>query len=336
MSLPEIIPSNLPQFVQNKARSAFENSVIPSSCVLLFAESDGNGGSKLIAKNPDGSFTEVGGGGGTGTFYKCSAVDTANSEWSGNLASVDPVTGVWSFASTATTGLEYDRITPVVGSVYDEDCTFEVKNYPAPIPTQGLVYHHTCDSLLAMDVFNNTFTYNQGNISIEADAELGKNIMNLQAGTVKTVFSTDYAQSDFTISTWMKQSLSDAIDYTICFLEDQADYYRCALQRFAVCMNYDRKHDILANPDITKWNHYAFVKEGTTMSLYINGTLINSVTMSSYPNWNVKTLVLGSNNADNTSKDGTAKFGDIRMYNRALDSSEIVGLATEFSPTPAS
>lgn len=290
-------------------------------------------GSSIIVGGIGGNFIPGGGGGSSSSmkFYKCASVGTGT--WSGYLASVDSVTGIWSFAETATSGLTYDRITPVVGSVYDEFCTFEAKNYPSLIPTLGLVYHHTCDSLLATDEFNNTFTYNQGNITIEADAELGKNIMNLQAGTVKTVFDTDYAQSEFTISTWMKQSLSDAIDYTICFLKAQADYYRCALKKFAVCTSYYIQHEIQANPDITKWNHYAFVKEGTTMSLYINGTLINSVTMSSYPTSNVKTLVLGSNNADNTSKDGTAKFGNIRMYNRALDSSEIVGLAAEFTPT---
>lgn len=64
MSLPEIIPSAMPQFVRNTARTNFSNSVVPSGSVLLFAESDGNGGSNLIAKNPDGSFTEIGGGGG--------------------------------------------------------------------------------------------------------------------------------------------------------------------------------------------------------------------------------------------------------------------------------
>lgn len=64
MSLPEVIPSALPQFVRNTARTNFSNSVVPSGAVLLFAESDGNGGSNLIAKNPDGSFTEIGGGGG--------------------------------------------------------------------------------------------------------------------------------------------------------------------------------------------------------------------------------------------------------------------------------
>ncbi|MBO4490994.1 MAG: hypothetical protein J5944_06515, partial [Lentisphaeria bacterium] len=128
MSLPEIIPSNLPVFVQNKNRSAFANSVIPSGAVLLFAESDGNGGSKLIAKNPDGSFSEVGGGSSM-AFYKCASVGTGT--WTGYLATIDSTTGVWSFASTATSGLTYDRITPVVGNVYDEECTFRASDFVA-------------------------------------------------------------------------------------------------------------------------------------------------------------------------------------------------------------
>lgn len=62
MSLPEVIPSDLPVYTRTSSQAAFANSVIPEGSVLLFAESDSNGDIKLKAKNPDGSFTTVGGG----------------------------------------------------------------------------------------------------------------------------------------------------------------------------------------------------------------------------------------------------------------------------------
>ena len=133
MSLPEIIPSNLPQFVRLTPRSAFANSVVPQGCALYFAEPDGSGGAKFLYKNQDGSFTEVGGGGGGGSsmnFYRCSAVDTTNRKWSGyKLIIVD---GHYDYEAQATTGLSYTWITPEVGTVYSADAMIIVRSVILP------------------------------------------------------------------------------------------------------------------------------------------------------------------------------------------------------------
>ena len=55
--------------------------------------------------------------------------------------------------------------------------------------------------------------------------------------------------------------------------------------------------------------------------------------MSSYPSGNVKYFCLGSNEPDSTNIDGTAKFANVRLYNRVLTSEEISALANEFTPT---
>lgn len=140
MSLPELIPSNLPQFVRLTPRSAFANSVIPQGCVLFLAEPDGNGGAKFIYKKPDGSFSEIGGGSGSTPFYKCASVGSGT--WSGYLASVDGTTGVWSYASTATAGRVYNNLTPLVGKVYADagaGYIFEVDTGAKWIPQGGLL-----------------------------------------------------------------------------------------------------------------------------------------------------------------------------------------------------
>ena len=74
-------------------------------------------------------------------FYKCSSVDTSNSTWSGHLASIDSSTGVWSFSSDSTSNLAFDRLTPAIGSVYDEDCSFLITKYNTGLPEDGLVFY---------------------------------------------------------------------------------------------------------------------------------------------------------------------------------------------------
>ena len=56
----EYVFTNLPQYIRVTPRSAFANSVVQSGHVLLFSED----GASLTAKQPDGSFITVGGGGG--------------------------------------------------------------------------------------------------------------------------------------------------------------------------------------------------------------------------------------------------------------------------------
>lgn len=345
MSLPEIIPSNLPQFVQNKARSNFSNSVIPAGSVLLFAESDGNGGSKLIAKNPDGSFTEVGGGGGTGTFYKCSAVDTANSEWSGNLASVDPVTGVWSFASTATTGLTYGSFpVPEVGKVYaGEECVCQVIDYNTGLPTQGLVFH--------AKLAGNTTT------------ETGQTLT-----TVRTVTPTTYegiscmylpntggcitcpadtlpaGNADITLSGWGNIPDGASInDYWCLMCYGSSSWSNSAFISTKRDWIASFQKSVSGIDNSPGWHHFASTRNSSNkeVKIYIDGQQVGTtmITPDSTIN-NYNPLVIGDNFNYNNSYWSLAQWhgyvANIRIYNRVLTSGEIYTLATELSPTPAS
>lgn len=343
MSLPEIIPSNLPQFVQNKARSHFSNSVVPSGCVLLFAESDGNGGSKLIAKNPDGSFSEVGGGGGPGTFYKCASVGTGT--WSGYLATIDSTTGVWSFASTATTGLEYDRITPVVGSVYDEDCTFEVKNYNAGMPANGLVFYLPLHADPGeTDETGKTLSFkNKSSITF---GQTSQGITCAEFGSGTAVFGPDFssiipnsAGSDLTISCWMSVPSGSGATRVIGFGENTKDVTQYNLPMLQVqttstwvIYTGNSSSGQISSLAGSGFLHILMTFSSNVVKLYINGTLNNQF------NYRTTDKAFGSQSAyyPMLSSDSSTYFAAFRIYNRALDSTEISALATEFSPTPAS
>ena len=345
MSLPEIIPSNLPVFVQNKNRSAFANSVIPSGSVLLFAESDENGGSKLIANNPDGSFSEVGGGGSI-PFYKCASVGTGT--WSGYLASVDPVTGVWSFASTATSGLTFDRITPTVGSVYDELCSFEVKNYHAGLPTDGLIFYLPLDADPGeTDATGKELTYwNKSNITFEQTIQ---GVPCAKFGAESRIGGPDFASllpndgsTSMTISTFISAS-STANELKLGFqkaisgvqgnLSGVGAYNSGYWGVYTGSSGYSGTMTSYSGAGFV---HLVLTFADSKVKIYVNSEYVTQI------NYSTSTKPFGSNSAwcpvvgANGGSDASNYLAAFRVYNRILSSDEIAALAAEFSPTPLS
>ena len=53
----EYLPTDLPKYVKTTNKSQLNNSIVKEGHVLLFSQ-DGN---TLTVKNPDGTFTDVGG-----------------------------------------------------------------------------------------------------------------------------------------------------------------------------------------------------------------------------------------------------------------------------------
>ena len=348
MSLPEIIPSNLPQFVQNKNRSAFANSVIPSGSVLLFAESDGNGGSKLIAKNPDGSFSEVGGGGGSMDFYKCASVGTGT--WTGYLASIDSTTGVWSFSDTATTGLTFDRLTPVVGHVYDEACSFEVKSYKTGLPENGLIFYLPLDADPGeTDETGKALTYYNKSL-----ITFGQTVQGIQCA--KFGYQAMLAGPDF--ASILPNAAGTAFSIS-CFLSLSAEASEMQLG-FDKAASANTGY-ITGMRDFNRYGNYWGIYTGKngytgTMSAYSGVGFVHFVMtfaenkVKTYINTNYQTQVaysttdqpFGSNTkwcpfiGTQGGSDAPNYIAAFRVYNRILSSEEIVALAAEFSPTPLS
>ena len=62
--MSEYLLTDLPRYVKTTPREDFSNSVVKEGAVLLFSED----GQTLVAKNPDGSFTEIGSGSDTSAF----------------------------------------------------------------------------------------------------------------------------------------------------------------------------------------------------------------------------------------------------------------------------
>lgn len=338
MSLPEVIPSNLPQFVMNKARSNFSNSVVPSGSVLLFAESDGSGGSKLIAKNPDGSFTEVGGGGSM-NFYKCASVGTGT--WTGYLASVDPVTGVWSFASTATSGLTYTYPVPVAGRVYaGETCLCEASDYNTGLPVNGLVFYLALADEIgekddtgaySLTFYNTNYSFGSRN---GIPCMVTGDIVKITGPDFGSLFP-DSSSARFTVSFWAASTDTYGIWTGGGFIKfAEANNVSMSLgagvqneQNGKLYREYDGRGWELISSDnnSSQMSHYAFTYNGAQVKYYKNGEQVGFFdTSKPFNRSDIYPGIIGRSGGYITG---------FRIYNRVLDSSEISALAAEFSPT---
>jgi hypothetical protein len=72
-----------------------------------------------------------------------------------------------------------------------------------------------------------------------------------------------------------------------------------------------------------QWSHVAVTYNGSSMQLYVNGSAVGSpTTISGTINSGSNTLWIGGNNAAGEYFQG--RIDEMRIYNRALSSSEVV------------
>jgi hypothetical protein len=85
-------------------------------------------------------------------------------------------------------------------------------------------------------------------------------------------------------------------------------------------------------PPLNAWHHWCMTADGSTISLYKDGTLVDSTSYSGSPPTSPTTALeigryKGGGNNDDFCLDG--KMDDIRVFHRALTTSEITALASK-------
>ena len=342
MSLPELIPTNLPQFTQNRDRTTFSNSVVPSGSVLLFAESDGNGGSNLIAKNPDGSFSEIGGGSAGTEFYECASVNTSAQTWTGYKAVLN--NGVYSFESTATTGLAYTSVTPEVGKIYTADALARVASVYMNIPSSGLVFYAPFSSSSGTAATGQTLEYNSSAHNVTFTTQNGIACAKSTASTspdtwaVRADASTlPLGTSPCTMSIWLKAEnewYNNAQDGMIGYGgEANYSYRQIGIGRAS---NYDYGNTfncyigylVASTADYTtpaQWHNLCAVYDGSHAILYRDGVQVSKTAYAVNTGSGYLTLMWN--------RLSDMYFAAARIYDRVLHPSEIAALASEFTPT---
>jgi hypothetical protein len=88
------------------------------------------------------------------------------------------------------------------------------------------------------------------------------------------------------------------------------------------------------NFDIDTWYHLAGVREGSTLRLYVDGTLVAETTGALVNVSNTVGLDIGSLSAGSP-QFFNGKIDDVRLYNHALNAGEVIALIPEPASTPA-
>ena len=296
-------------------------------------------GNQYFANGIGGNFIPA--GTKTQNFYKCASVGTGT--WTGYLASVDPVTGVWSFAETATTGLTYDRLTPVVEKVYDEECTFIVSGYKPGLPEDGLIFYLALADEIGDTDDTGTYTLTKANTNYSFDNKNG--ILCMKLGTGAKIYGPNFnsvlpntSSTRYTVSFWACGTPDSNTTYqgpTGGFLYNTNYTYGTSLR---VCYSsiiacYDGRIEGVSVENANMAFFY-MIYDGTRIEWYKNGQRVYNKTSavpfgSSFTN----TYPCICMETSNSGGYGDGYMAAFRIYNRVLTSEEITALANEFTPT---
>lgn len=277
--------------------------------------------------------TVSGGGGGATDFYKCATVDTANQTWTGHKAVFSG--GVYSFESTATTGLTYTVATPEVGKTYSGNALVIVENLWQGMPFSGLIRYAPLSAGAAVDEKGYGLT-TEPDVTFVTDGGIPCAFFNDDPGYIGYTSSVPDL-SAWTLSFWMK-TIADAGDAYVTlsdgnYGEGGGEIWlyltgagRCAISNGSA---YDAEI-IEVNGLSSAWHHFVAVWTGTVFRLYIDGTQQGSDTAASYSASGAYLYVNSLQRAPGAVR-GHGKYAALRLYDRALTASEITALAGEFA-----
>lgn len=286
-----------------------------------------------------------GGGGGGIDFYKCASV--SSSTWQGKLASVDPVTGVWSFSET-TVERPIGRITPVVGNVYDAACSFEVKQYKTGLPENGLVFYLSMAGGIGDKDDTGTWPLNRDAAyafqfttqnGIPCAVGGGENDVGVVCPSNFLSIIPNNSTARYTISCWcaplINADAGTSFGFAINSIRPMA--VGNEVHWGNVLLNYNNTQTRIYNMDnggMMAFYHITY--DGSKVRYYKNRSLLLASDASMAFGGNVSAVypVLVQRGNWNSGRLTKGAFAAFRIYNRLLDQLEIDALAEEFTPIP--
>lgn len=161
----------------------------------------------------------------------------------------------------------------------------------------------------------------------------------------------NFGTGDFTIAYWMKKNGARGESFLekrpACNMDFGSSWWcirggdtTVGLEVSGASLeNYNHGFETTQPLNDGQWHHVAWTRQGTQLSVYIDGALDNTGTTSGIADLN-NTAELTAGKSVCVGIDGTSaltgQLDDIRLYSRALSQEEIQGLAsaTSFSPAP--
>ncbi len=279
--MSEYLLTDLPRYVKTAPRENFANSIVKEGAVLLFSED----GETLVAKHPDGTFSEISSGssgGGSAEYYKCASVDTEAKTWSGYKA-VFGENG-YTISDTLTEGLVYSGMTPQVGTIYDSTCIVRVAYLYSSLAVEPelAVFYAPLMTDTSIEINPGDMSTGSGDISFGTVDGIQTAI--LDAGYVFWDKSTYLPYGNTSVSFSFGLRLTEEMSNKLLFFYASNDAYnglglRIDGTSLSMCTK-DGSGNLLGDAQtlqLNTWYHILFTYSSSgTWKLYINGTLMTS------------------------------------------------------------
>ena len=151
--------------------------------------------------------------------------------------------------------------------------------------------------------------------------------------TIPTSANFDFGAGDFTFGMWLKttQDCSGNKVYFGRYTSDETYWIGCASSNNSITLNARDSNDVTTSATGTTavndgdWHYIAGVKNGNTLSVYIDGIFEKSATASYTGNWNFNPAVdsvIGGKYANSYYSE--AVLDEIRIYNYARTPSQLI------------
>ena len=222
-------------------------------------------------------------------------------------------------------------------------CTL-LAQLPDNVPDNGLIIWYSMDGS-GSNALSSQFNLNLGNISFGSD-RFGNPESALWLTTddqMATTSISEFPASEFSVAIWCKletpftygayswveygqqligQSGSSGWNVGIDSANLYAHYFYTS-QDAGGCANASGP---ISPADAGEWHHLVAVHDGISNKFYFNGTLVESVACNGSSNFNFVNNELRIGNRDNASPGAQRLVDEFGLWNRALDSAEVVGL----------
>ena len=273
-------------------------------------------------------------GGTSAEYYKCASVNTSANTWSGYKAVFDSTAGMWSFESNVTEGLAYTSVTPIVGGIYSADALIKVSSMWNGVPSDNLVFYLPLSETTVADIGPDLTS--SGTIVHTVMNGIPCAYFNGSSYLYASSVSMPTGASPRAMSLWFKYK-----DIPGATPSDAAVFAgwgtTTSLGRFDAYVEAQELYLIYSGSDLntgikiqdTNWHHILMQYNGATSEIYYDGQFVTSEakTINTQNNY----LYIGAREYGEYSFDGY--LAGIRIYNRAMTSTEIAYLASEFTPS---
>lgn len=273
-------------------------------------------------------------GGISAEYYKCASVDTSAKTWSGYKAVFDSTAGTWSFESDVTAGLAYTNVTPVVGGIYSADALIKVSSMWNGVPSANLVFYLPLSETTIADVgpeltSSGTIVHTVMNgipcAYFNGNSYLYASSVSMPTGASPRALSLWFRYKDIPGATSSDAAVFAGWGTTTSLGRFDADV---EAQVFYIIYSGSDLNSGIKIQD-TNWHHILMQYDGATSEIYYDGQFV--ISEAKAINTRNNHLYIGAR------EDGTYTFdgylAGIRIYNRAMTSTEIAYLASEFTPS---